>query len=103
MVKRNKYWYGPIATDVRLTLYGILLAVGIYFVFFDQSTYYCNRPGEACPFCGLKTALYHLLHLRFAAAHQTNPYVWILAALGIAMVMDAGIILARFIKINRKL
>ncbi len=95
MAKKDNFWHHPVALDVRLTLYVVLLTVGVYFVFFDQAEYACNLPGRACPFCGMKTAVYHLLHLRFLRAHESNPFVWILAVIGVVVVIDIALIVAQ--------
>ena len=94
MKTRSNFWYHPVAVDVRLTLYAIFLAVGTYFVFFDRTEYYCNLPGQECLFCGMKTAVYHLLHLRFLLANDSNPFVWILVVVGVAIVIDIALMIA---------
>lgn len=94
MERIKRHWYFPVAVDVRLTLYGVLAIVALYFVFFDRMEYTCNLPGRACPVCGMKTAVYHLLHFRFSQAYQSNSYVWLLVLFGAAMMADVvGIIL----------
>ena len=95
MQKIKEIWYSAVAKDVRLTIYGILLVAGTYYVFFDQGSYACNLPGRACPFCGMKTAVYHFLHLRFLRAHESNPFVWILAVIGVVVVIDIALIVAQ--------
>jgi hypothetical protein len=81
-----------------MTLYGVLLIVGLYFVFWDQTTYACNLPEQNCPLCGMKSAVYHLLHLRFIKAHEYNPYVWLVVILGALMGIDASLIIYRYIR-----
>jgi hypothetical protein len=98
MQKIKRFWYGFVAVDVRLTIYTILVATGIYYVYFDQTNYACNLPGQSCLFCGLKTAAYHLFRFRFQRAHDSNPIIWVFLALGIFLIVDSIMILCRFIQ-----
>lgn len=84
--------------DIRLSLYLTAVITGIL-VYFLPIRYLCNTAGHECPFCGLKTAVYDILHGRFSESYESNPMIILLIIILLLMMVDTfRILIVRYRK-----
>ena len=76
-----------IVREVRYAVYFALLVNG-FLQWLIPFEYRCNRTGEECFACGLRTAVSLFVQGRFSEAYQSNRLIALIVIMGIAMAAD---------------
>lgn len=94
----RRIWFNREFMIARLFYYILLAIMGWIMVFHDPFTYRCNEPGMQCPFCGIKTGLYYLLHGNWQTALQANRFMPVILCAVLFVVVDLLVIIVKLIK-----
>lgn len=74
--------------NVRLTIYCVVLANGLFIQYFAPFNYLCDKNNVTCAMCGMRKAIDCILKLDFVSAYQSNPYIIILIVVFLVIVID---------------
>lgn len=97
--QENKNLFIQALEECRIITYLVVAFNGMLVTFVKPFHYTCDSGKARCAFCGMRTAIYYLLHGKVFMAFQSNHLILVLLILGIFMIMDSfGIVFRRLKK-----